>query len=350
MRIFILTTLMLVVVVLVAVIRKPYTETMTWTAMGTFASATVTCQNQKTALTYFKVAKDTFAEVESQLSIFKATSDISTINNSPTGVLISVGEHARNNLAASERFYRISGGTFDPTVGPLMRLWGFRSQTPLKELPSAEAVDKARPMCGFTNLILTKEGVILRKNGIKVDLGGIAKGYAVDKCYERLKAMGANNFLVNLGGNIRCSGLSPQGTDWRIAVRSPFDPMDILGTITLKDGMAVGTSGNYEKFVTINGTNYSHIMNPLTGRPAHGIAAVTILCLTATETEGLSKPLFITGPDNAMPMIINVPGSHALFIPDSKPVSIIMTPGMNNYFTLNPEHENIKIVSITNAI
>ena len=134
---------------------------------------------------------------------------------------------------------------------------------------------------------------------MSLDLGGIAKGYALDVCYDRLSAMGARNFMLNLGGNIRVRGTPRKDETWVIGVRNPFQTGEIVGAIRLASGMAVGTSGNYERFVTIAGKKYGHIMDPRSGRPAEGMAGVTIVATNGVQSDGLSKPLFILGPEGS---------------------------------------------------
>ena len=205
------------------------------------------------------------------MSIFDDGSDISRINAvAGNGEFVEIGDDARRALEAALCISEISEGAFDPTVGPLMHAWGFRKGMVPEAPPSDEALSAARALVGWTNVIAGAEGARLALPGMRLDLGGSAKGFAVDEAFDALRASGATNFLVNLGGNIRASGApSAERSGWRIGVRDPINPDQTICAIELRDGEAVATSGDYERFVTIAGMRYSHIMDPRTGWPAY---------------------------------------------------------------------------------
>ena len=173
----------------------------------------------------------------------------------------------------------------------------------------------------------------LEKAGLQLDLGGIAKGYAVDVAYDRLVGKGVDNAMVNLGGNIRCRGLARRGTPWRVGVRDPFDRETIVGVLRLTDGLAVATSGNYERFVTIAGERYAHILDPRTGYPVKGMAGVTVVAGSALEADAMSTSLFVLGMEEGLQVLGELESCEALFVPDEQPLSIYITPGFGRYFT-----------------
>jgi thiamine biosynthesis lipoprotein len=275
--------------------------------------------------------------LEDRLSFFRPGSDVSRLNAAETGSYVPVGPDLQALVALSLRFGELSGGAFDVTVGPLMRLWGFGGGHGLTNVPSDEAIVQAVTRVGYTAIATNAAGVALLKPGMKIDLGGIAKGYAVDRCCDALRQGGARDFLVNLGGNLRAYGSPAPGRAWRIGVRNPFNTDALLGTLELPEGWATATSGNYERFVTVDGRRYSHIMDPRTGRPVEGMAGVTVLAPTAVETDGLSTTLFVLGVEAGTRALGEFPGAEALFVPDRQPVEIWATGGMARRFVPNPE-------------
>jgi thiamine biosynthesis lipoprotein len=178
---------------------------------------------------------------------------------------------------------------------------------------------------------------MLDKAGARIDLGGIAKGYAVDVCYRKLRDIGARDVMINMGGNIRCMGRGRRHRPWTIGVQSPFERDRLVGTVALSDGMALATSGHYEKYVVIEGRRYAHVIDPRTGRPVQGMAGVTVLGSTAAEADALSTALFVAGLRESEAILANTPGASALFIPDEQPMRILVTPGMKEHFTPHPD-------------
>ena len=167
-----------------------------------------------------------------------------------------------------------------------------------------------------------------------LDLGAIAKGYAVDVAWASLKAAGHANLLIDLGGNLRAIGEAAPGRGgWRTGVRNPFDH-GLIGRFLMRDGEAVATSGNYERFVEINGIRYAHIMDPRTGSPVTGMAGTTVLAPDAMTADALSTTLFILGPAKGAALLRNHPGCEALWIPDTPDtLTVIATPGMADRLT-----------------
>jgi thiamine biosynthesis lipoprotein len=150
--------------------------------------------------------------------------------------------------------------------------------------------------------------------------------------------MGAKNILVNLGGNMRCRGDGGGRDGWVLGIRNPFNRDAILGSVRLTDGMAVATSGHYERFVVMEGKKYAHIMDPRTGRPVVGMAGVTVIAPKAGDADVLSTTLFVLGPEEGQKLLTRFPGAHALFVPDEQPPRLIMSPGFGGYLT--PPHDS----------
>lgn len=237
-------------------------------------------------------------EIDAKMSHYRETSEISRINRLGYGEPQEVSPETFQVVEASVKFYEKSGGAFDITVLPLVKLWGFFAGEP--RLPRPEEIQNLLPRVGAHQLILeprTKK-VGFRVLGMEIDLGGIAKGYACDRVVELLKSEGIENALVNVGGTIFGLGRSGDGKPWRVGLQHPRDPSRTLQVITLANE-AVSTSGDYEQFFVVNGRRYSHILNPRTGFPADRSIAVSVIAPSALLTDLLSTSLFVLGPEKA---------------------------------------------------
>ncbi len=201
-----------------------------------------------------------------------------------------------------------SDHVFNPAIGGLIALWGFQSDTPRSTVPPSEAIEKWREAAPRMTDIHIADGQVWSDNpAVQLDLGGYAKGYALDEAVRILKAQGIRNALVNIGGNL--IALGQHGSQpWRIGIQHPRQP-GMLATLDLHDGEALGTSGDYQRFFEVGGKRYSHLIDPRTGYPADGMQSVTVLVAgpqAGTRSDALSKPLFIGGAaqlaDNAARM------------------------------------------------
>lgn len=282
-------------------------RTFHFLSMGTVASATFYCGADADAGS--AIVAGAFNEVEANLSVFSPTSLISRLNAS--GALVLETDKSKPGsptdfdfslvVTSAYLIARDTDGAFDPTVNPLMRLWGFRDGKP-QEPPSEASIAEALGRTGWKHIFTeglhgSAIAVSLRKPGMELDLGGIAKGYAVDLAFERLRAAGLQDFMIDLGGNIRVSGRPEPGRDfWRVAIRNPDNPSMTTGeTIMLTNGQAVATSGSYERFIEIGGKRYSHIIDPRTGHPVVEGGSTTVVAPCALLADGYSTAFFVIG-------------------------------------------------------
>lgn len=307
-----------------------------WLAMGTFATVSVPERDGEHLEKYASAARTAIREIEDALSVFNPNSEISRLNESAGKSPVSVSDHTRKVLELAVKYAESSGGCFDVTVAPLLGLWGLTGGTVPEKPPDEAALRSALHRVGYKHLILTDKTSYLDIPNMRVNLGGIAKGYAVDMCYRKLVEMKAENIMVNLGGNIRCSGIAHRGKIWKIGVQNPFDQNQIIGTIGLTDGMAVATSGNYERFAVIENKSYAHIIDPRSGRPAGSMAGVTVISANAVEADAISTALFVAGIKESKEILRRMPHCHALFIPDKQPLRLWLTPGFRKHFTPDP--------------
>jgi thiamine biosynthesis lipoprotein len=201
----------------------------------------------------------------------------------------------RDATAISEQ----SGGTFNPAIGKLIALWGFQADTPPGRVPDAAAIARLVRAAPRMRDVHIADGRIWSDNpDVRLDLGGYAKGYALDEAVRVLRAHGVADALVNIGGNIIALGRHGE-RPWRVAIQHPRRPGP-LATVDLLDGEAIGTSGDYQRYFEADGRRYCHLIDPRSGHPASGMQSVTVLVAgerAGTRSDALSKPLFIEGPE-----------------------------------------------------
>ena len=322
--------------------RKTPPAHRAWTVMGTFASVTLPLAEPDEAARAFRVVRDAFAEINDHLTVYHDRSELSRLNAAAGQGAVALSGLTATVLERALFYGEVSGGAFDVTVGPIVRRWGFiGGPAPTAPPPADELARlKARTGLGYLKLdaAASPPEAALARPGIEVDLGGLAKGYAVDVAAGRLLGRGLRHGMLNLGGNIRCLGYADGvARPWRIGVRHPFERDRIVGTLALHGDVSTATSGNYEKYVDIEGQRYAHIIDPRTGWPVQGMAGVTVVATSAVEADAMSTALFVGGVDQATRFLSRLEGGEAILIPDRRPLQIYVSPGMARVFTPLPE-------------
>ncbi len=241
-------------------------------------------------------AKIVFAEIrriEDLLSKYKKDSEVAKLNQSGE---LRVSPETLHVLKRAGDFYAASGGAFDITVAPLMDLWGFTDKK--YNLPKAERIREILKVVGMDKIIFdeTNNTAKFSVPGMRIDLGGIAKGYAVDCAVNQLKKQGIKSALINAGGQVYCLG-DKFGKPWRLAIKNPRAKRVSGYYLELKD-MAIATSGDYEQYFIKGNRRYSHIMNPKTGYPAaSGIISVTVIAPDSLTADALATAIFVLGKE-----------------------------------------------------
>lgn len=279
--------------------------------MGTYAEVTIYGQNKKSTEKVFEKVFDAFRAVDKKMSIYKKDSELSRVNREAYKQSIEISDELAYVLKKSIYFSKLSKGDFDVTVAPLMELWGFIQKR--KTLPPLAERRRVIEKIGYEKIVLQQNKIRFAVNGTQIDLGGIAKGYAVDKGVEILKRAGIRNALINLGGNIYALGTPPEKNYWTVGIKNPLQKEKILGTIRLKN-QAVATSGSYERFVQIENKTYSHIINPHTGIPVKGVLSVTVIAKSAIETDALSTAFFVMGVHRTFALAKKFKNINFLFV------------------------------------
>ena len=250
--------------------------------------------------------------LEKLLSVTENSSDVALLNcGGYKHIADETNELLHSALAISAR----TDGAFDPTVYPLVHLWGFTGGT--QRVPSQDELQAALSHVGIEN-VDAQDGFAELKNGAQLDFGGIAKGYAAERCSSILQASGVEAALLTLGGNVQAVGTKPDGTPWAIGIADPAQPEQSLATLRFTGSLALVTSGGYQRYFEENGVRYHHILDPQTGMPAQsGLACVTVLAQSGTLADALSTALFVMGLDKATEFWRASDDFEAVFIMDN---------------------------------
>jgi thiamine biosynthesis lipoprotein len=305
--------------------------------MGTLSKVIAVAADSNTAKQCIEAAFIEIEKVDKLMSYHKSDSEISELNRDGFARAVRVSKSTYEVLQKSIEFSKLSGGAFDVTVGPLVDLW--RSAQDTNSLPTDDELQQARSKVGFDKLILDANQTSVRFaiEGMRVDLGGIAKGYAIDKAVEAMQRGGALGGMVDIGGEVRCFGLPPVGQKkWRIGLQNPdkakdgFNAGTPLLILNLTDA-AVATSGHYRRFVTIGGKRYSHIVDPESGHSSESLASVTIISKRAIDADALSTAVSVMGAEKGLALIASIPATDAILITSAPKYEIIKTSGAEKY-------------------
>jgi thiamine biosynthesis lipoprotein len=240
-------------------------------------------------------------------------------------------------LETALRYAELSGGAFDPTIGPLVKLWGIGTET--ERIPTDAEIAAALELVNFRDLIIDRNSgtAFLRRKGMEIDLGGIAKGYAADEAARIAREGRVRRGIIDLGGNILALGWrwekKKDSTPWRIGVQNPFSARgESIGFLEVHDTSVV-TSGVYERFFDNGGTRYHHILSTTNGYPVdNGLLAVTIVTERSMEADALSTAVFALGFERGKALIDSIPNAEAVFVFADRSVKI--TEGLSGIFTL----------------
>ena len=309
--------------------------------MGTQASLRLMLPPDLPAAEAIGIVQDSFEEVNTALSTWSPNSEISRLSRAAADSAVNISPLLQTCLSRSLLLYEQSGGAFDPTAESLMRLWGFYRRKGV--LPGAAALDSALADLGQWQLKSNPARVVKEKPGTHFDLGGIAKGLAVDLAVQRLRKAGLRQGLLDLGGNLYCMGGAPGRDNWRVGIRNHRNRDELFATVTISQA-SVATSGSYERFVTIDGHHFGHIMNPATGRPAEGLLSATVIAKEGILADGLSTTLFVLGPEAAVQFLAEyyTDVDAVLVVPASAGDldTVIATRGLRGRLNLLPGFEN----------
>ncbi|MBI5208082.1 MAG: FAD:protein FMN transferase [Candidatus Firestonebacteria bacterium] len=272
--------------------------------MDTLIEITIIEKNPDKAKICMDKVFNEFKRLEKLFTGYDSTGDVWKINKSGTD-RIKVNDEIFKLISTSQAFSEMSEGAFDISVWPLIRLWGFGFEP---KIPDEKDIKSCLYLVDYKNINLFPEdhSVQFLQNGMGIDLGGIAKGYSLDKAASILKNAGIKNFLINAGGDIIASGIRENGEKWRIGIKHPRKD-GLIETLEISD-CAVVTSGDYERFFIKDGKRYHHILNPITGYSAKDCISVTVITHmnsipnSATVADALSTAIFVLGHKKGIPL------------------------------------------------
>ena len=263
-------------------------------------------------------AFDEVDRIDRLMSHYKANSPLSRINREAAQHPVAVEPELFDFIADAMRYHRDSGGAFDITVGPLMKAWGFFQGE--GRVPLEGELATARSHVGGAHVLLnpTSKTIAFDEPGVELDLGGIAKGYAVDRVVGLLRRQQIAAALISAGGSTIYGLGAPPGADgWQVTLQDPIDPRKVAFAIELKD-RALSVAGSSEKAFEAGGVRYSHIMDPHEGRPVQGVLSVAVLASSGTAGDALDDAFFVLGPERSRSYLNRLHDTEAMFfLPDA---------------------------------
>ena len=264
---------------------------------------------------YINMAVGEVRRIENEISDWIPTTPISEVSRNagikPVKVPAEVFELVERAIKVSQ----ITSGAFDISYASMDRIWKFDGS--MKEMPTPEAIKKSVEKIGYKNIILDKkeQTIFLKKEGMKLGLGGIGQGYIADKIQALLLSKGCSSGLVNVSGDIFAWGRQPDGKPWTVGIVNPMNKNKIIATFPLENS-AVETSGSYEKFVVFDGKRYSHIIDPRTGYPAMGVVSVSVFAKKTEIADALATGIFVLGVDVGLDLVNQLKGIECIIVDD----------------------------------
>jgi len=240
-------------------------------------------------------------QVNSEMSTYQKDSQITLFNKSEGKEPVAISTGFRTVLSEAIRLGAMTDGLLDVTVGPLVNLWGFGPDYQPERIPTDQELMAARKRIGLNNIHLNNQGLSKTIPDVYIDLSTIAKGWGVDVVAELLQAKGINNYLVEIGGEMRLKGFKANGTLWHIAIEKPITSERSVHQVVVPKDNAVATSGDYRNYIEVEGKRFSHIIDPSTGMPIdHKLVSVTVIHPSSMTADGLSTAIMVMGPDKGL--------------------------------------------------
>lgn len=273
-----------------------------------------------------KIAEKELRRIETTMNFFNPTSEVSRINMAAGKHEVLVSNETFQVIKKAKECSSLCDGTFDITAAPLIKLWSIFSES--QRVPLKSEIDNILNLTNYEDISLNEDtnSVKLCREGQKIDLGAIAKGYAADRIIEIYKESGIKSAFINIGGNVLTLGRKPDGLPWSIGIQNPFEQRGkYIGAIKVSDKTVV-TSGDYVRYFEKDKIRYHHILDPRTGYPSEsGIISATIIGKSSMEADALSTAVFILGLKNGVELVNRINGVEAIFITSDK--NIYVTEG-----------------------
>ncbi len=288
--------------------------------MGCRFDITVVAQNQEEGDQYIDIAIEEISRIESIISSWDPSSQTSEVNRNAGIKPVKVNKELFDLIERANKISEWTGGAFDLSFASADRIWKFdRSMT---EMPSKEKIISSVERIDYRNIILDRKNltVFLKSKGMKIGFGAIGKGYAADKAKQLLMDRGVSAGIINASGDLNSWGVQPNGKEWMVAIVNPLNKEKVFSWLPVKD-RAVVTSGNYEKYVEIDGTRYAHIIDPRTGYPSHGILSVSVFTDNAELADALATAVFVLGEEEGLDFINGLKRVDCIIVNDKGEIS-----------------------------
>lgn len=293
--------------------QQPYKRTLK--LMGSRFDITVVANNELEGNGYIDMAVAEIQRIEKLISSWDANSETSAINKNAGIQAVKISPELFALIERAIRISELTDGAFDISYASMDRIWHFDGS--MTKMPSEETIAASVAKVGYKNIVLDKAAstVFLKKEGMKIGFGAIGKGYAADKAKALLMSKGVSAGIINASGDMNTWGKQPDGSYWKVAITNPMNKNKAFALLPIKNG-AVVTSGDYEKYVKFNGIRYTHIIDPRTGYPAHGIISATVFAPKAELADALATSVFVMGIDVGLDRINQLPQIECIIVDD----------------------------------
>ena len=305
--------------------------------MGTIVEIAVAAADKHIADHALRRGFQALQQVDQRMSIYQPSSELCRINRLAGNHWVHTGADILQVTTTALAVSRQSHGALDVTVLPLMRLWGFVQQA--GRMPTADAVRATLPLVDYRHIRVDADRGAIRfdRQGVELDFGGIAKGFAVDQAIAVLLASGADHALVNAGGDLFALGAATPETTWTVDIQHPYMPAKSLATVRVSD-RSIATSGDYEKYFEQDGRRYCHLIDPRTGYPVQEVVSVTVLAATTMQADAISTAAFVLGAEQGLALMERLPDVAGIVAVKRPPghdgLDIRVTSGLQGAVTL----------------
>ncbi len=291
--------------------QEPYKQTMG--LMGSRFDITVVAKDSLEASYFITLAVNEITRIEKLISSWDKNSETALVNKNAGISPVKVSNELYELIERSIKISKLTDGAFDISYASMDKVWQFNGT--MAQMPNAKQIKQSVAKVGYRNIILNKEEstVYLKQEGMKIGFGAIGKGYAADKAKVLLVKKGVVSGIINASGDMNTWGKQPNGEEWKVAITNPMNKNKAFALLPITNG-AVVTSGNYEKFVMLNGKRYTHIIDPRTGYPSSGIISVTVFAPKAELADALATSVFVMGKEVGLNRINQLPNIECVIV------------------------------------
>ncbi|WP_339920125.1 FAD:protein FMN transferase [uncultured Flavobacterium sp.] len=297
------------------VVTGQVTQKRTLSMLGSPFEMIVEAKDIPEADAYIDMAVAEVSRIENLISDWIPTTPISEVNRNAGIKPVKVPQEVFDLVQRSIKISELTSGAFDISYASMDKIWKFDGS--MTTMPTPEEIKKSVEKVGYKNIILEAENntIFLKKEGMKLGLGGIGQGFIADKIKALLISKGVIAGIVNISGDINTWGKQLNGEKWKVGIKNPLNKDKIFATFPLEDS-AVETSGSYEKYVTFNGIRYSHIIDTRTGYPASGVISVSVFAKSTEFADALATGVFVMGVDVGLDLVNQLPGIGCIYVDD----------------------------------